>query len=83
MLPSRLSEELCSLHPGVDRLAFSTIWELTPTGEIVSEWIGKTVIRSCSKMAYAVAQKVIDKDTPPGWWEEFIAGGLKALGTLP
>lgn len=35
MLPSILSEHLCSLNPAVDRLAFSTTWEMTPTGDIV------------------------------------------------
>ena len=28
MLPSLLCEELCSLNPGVDRFAFSVVWEL-------------------------------------------------------
>lgn len=28
MLPSILCEELCSLNPGVDRFAFSVVWEV-------------------------------------------------------
>ncbi len=60
MLPHILCENLCSLNPGVDRLAFSVIWKLTPEGKILEEWFGRTIIRSCSKMAYDVAQFIIE-----------------------
>lgn len=60
MLPEALCEELCSLNPGTDRLAFSVMWQLTEDGEIEDQWIGKTIIRSCSKLAYSHAQRVID-----------------------
>jgi DIS3-like exonuclease 2 len=60
MLPPLLCEQLCSLNPGVDRLAFSVIWELTPRGEIVRQWMGRTVITSCCKLAYGHAQAMID-----------------------
>lgn len=45
MLPAVLCEELCSLNPGVDRLAFSVIWKLDGYGKPVDTWYGKTVIR--------------------------------------
>lgn len=63
MLPRRLCESLCSLNPGVDRLAFSIIWDLTPEGQILQQWMGKTVIRSCVKLAYQQAQAVIQEDS--------------------
>jgi len=65
MLPSRLCEDLCSLNPDVDRCAFSAIWELTPDGEILDEWFGRTVIRSCWKGSYPFAQKVINGEEAP------------------
>ena len=34
MLPRLLCEELCSLNPGVDRLAFSVVWDMTADGDI-------------------------------------------------
>ena len=34
MLPRLLSETLCSLNEGVDRLAFSCIWNMTPDGKV-------------------------------------------------
>nr|XP_006637784.2 PREDICTED: DIS3-like exonuclease 2 isoform X2 [Lepisosteus oculatus] len=60
MLPRLLCEELCSLNPMTDRLTFSVIWTLTPHGKILSEWCGRTVIRSCVKLSYDHAQSMID-----------------------
>lgn len=60
MLPSVLCENLCSLNPKEDRLAFSAIWELTPAGQVVGEWFGRTVIRSCAKFSYDHVQEMID-----------------------
>ena len=47
---------------GVDRLAFSVMWELDVEGHVLSQWAGRTVIRSCAKLAYHNAQTVIDND---------------------
>ncbi|KAK9023579.1 hypothetical protein V6N11_003794 [Hibiscus sabdariffa] len=59
MLPSLLSEELGSLNPGIDRLAFSMFWELNRTGDVLDRWIGRTVISSCCKLSYKHAQDII------------------------
>ncbi|GMI82903.1 Rrp44 homolog B, SUPPRESSOR OF VARICOSE [Hibiscus trionum] len=59
MLPSLLSEELGSLNPGVDRLAFSMFWELNSLGDVLDRWIGRTVIRSCCKLSYKHAEDII------------------------
>ncbi|KAK2895629.1 hypothetical protein Q8A73_015117 [Channa argus] len=60
MLPRLLCEELCSLNPLTDRLAFSVIWKITPEGKILSEWFGHSVIRSCVKLNYDHAQSMIE-----------------------
>ncbi|XP_059630776.1 DIS3-like exonuclease 2 [Cornus florida] len=60
MLPSLLSENIASLNPGVDRLAFSIFWDINSSGEILDRWIGRTVIRSCCKFSYDNAQDIID-----------------------
>ena len=52
MLPKALSNGICSLHPDVDRLAFSALLELDLDGELKSWEFRKTVIRSCVKGAY-------------------------------
>ncbi|XP_058086128.1 DIS3-like exonuclease 2 isoform X2 [Magnolia sinica] len=60
MLPSLLSENLGSLIPGVDRLAFSIIWDINLAGDIIDHWIGHTVIRSCCRLSYEHAQGIIE-----------------------
>ena len=60
MLPEKLSNDLCSLKPNVDRLAFSVIFTLNAKFEIVDEWFGKTVINSKRRFAYEEAQAVIE-----------------------
>ncbi|KAL4419743.1 hypothetical protein ABPG75_006841, partial [Micractinium tetrahymenae] len=62
MLPRLLCEELCSLNPGVDRLAFSVVWDMTEEGDITSTWAGRSVIRSCGKLAYPHVQRMIEGD---------------------
>ncbi len=62
MLPRLLSENLCSLNPNEDRLAYSCIWTMNEKGEMVDKepWYGRTIIRSCCRLDYANAQDMID-----------------------
>ena len=67
MLPSLLCEDICSLNPDVDRLAFSCIFRMNADGSLVPNsmpWFGKTVIRSCAKLDYLTAQRMIDSEIP-------------------
>jgi protein SSD1 len=45
MLPPNLSEQLCSLVPGQDRLAFSAVFTINKDARVIKKWFGKTVIR--------------------------------------
>ena len=63
MLPERLSNGICSLKPNVDRLAFSCIFTLDNNGNIVEQWIGKTVIHSDRRFTYEEAQAIIEGET--------------------
>lgn len=68
MLPPLLCEQLCSLNPGVDRLAFSVIWKMKSDGTMVKgdrPWYGRTVIRSCCKLDYGTAQHMLDGTIKP------------------
>jgi len=67
MLPRPLCENLCSLNPGEDRLCFSVEWTLNEEAQILSEWFGRTVIRSCAKLAYEHAGSMID--SPSKEWD--------------
>jgi ribonuclease R len=60
MLPERLSNDLCSLKPDVDRLTYSVIFKLDNKGTIHDYWIGRTVIHSRRRFTYDEAQVVID-----------------------
>lgn len=60
MLPEKLSNNLCSLRPDEDKLTFSAVFEITERGRIVSEWFGKTVIRSQRRFTYEEAQQVLE-----------------------
>lgn len=60
MLPPALSEQLCSLVPGQDRLAFSVIFTMNNDAKVLKKWFGKTVIRSAAKLTYEDAQNLID-----------------------
>ncbi|TDH69045.1 hypothetical protein CCR75_004584 [Bremia lactucae] len=63
MLPRLLCEKLCSLQPQVDRLAFSVVWQMHVDGTLVDgvePWFGKSIIRSCCKLDYSSAQKMLD-----------------------
>ncbi|TPX69416.1 hypothetical protein SpCBS45565_g02427 [Spizellomyces sp. 'palustris'] len=61
MLPRLLCEELCSLNPGVERLAFSVIWKMNSSAiGIGTPWFGRTIIKSCAKLSYDHAQRLID-----------------------
>jgi len=61
MLPERISNELCSLRPHEDKLTFSTIFQMTPRGEVKQFWIGKTVIHSDHRFTYEEVQEIIEQ----------------------
>lgn len=65
MLPEILSNDLCSLRPNEDRLAFSAVFELNPNSEIVNSWYGQTIIHSDKRFSYEEAQTVLDKQEGP------------------
>ena len=62
MLPKILSDNLCSLNSGVDRLAFSVFFKINHMGERVDRdpRIEKTIIKSKIKLSYEVAQGIIN-----------------------
>lgn len=61
MLPEVLSNDLCSLNPNVDRLAFSAVFTMNEKGEISKRWFGKSTINSNRRFTYEDAQDVLTK----------------------
>ena len=62
MLPRRLSNGICSLNAGEDRLALSCIMTIDPKGNIVDHEIAETVIHVDQRMSYTGVQKILDGD---------------------
>ena len=60
MLPERLSNEICSLLPNQDRLAFSVFAEFNGHDAMVSTKIVPTVINSNARLTYEQAQEAIE-----------------------
>ena len=56
MVPELLSSNLCSLRGGVERFAFSCVWEMTKEADIVSTKFHKSIIKSRAAMTYEMAQ---------------------------
>ena len=60
MLPEKLSNDLCSLRPDVDRLTYSVFMDVGPDGAVGNYTIGKSVIHSARRFSYEEVQKVIE-----------------------
>ena len=60
MLPERLSNGVCSLKPGVDRLAFSAFLEINERGAITGTRFARTVIRSIARLTYRQAHAILE-----------------------
>jgi ribonuclease R len=59
MLPERLSNFICSLRPDEEKLCFSVVFEINENAEVVTEWIGRTVILSKRRFNYEEVQEII------------------------
>lgn len=63
MLPHKLSNGICSLNAGEDRLALSCLMEINNKGEVVSHKIAETLINIDKRMSYTQVKKILeDKD---------------------
>ncbi|HEY4511925.1 MAG TPA: ribonuclease R [Candidatus Paceibacterota bacterium] len=60
MLPEVLSNDLCSLKPDVDRMAFSAVFIMDKEGVVHERWFGKTIIHSIKRFTYESAQELLD-----------------------
>lgn len=63
MLPHKLSNGICSLNAGVDRLALSCMMRISPKGEVVDYRLVESVICVDRRMSYTSVKKILeDKD---------------------
>lgn len=78
MLPEVLSNEICSLKPGVDRLAFSCIFELDGEGTVFSSRVVESIICSAHRLSYEEAQEILDGQKP----DHPLAEGLRTVAAM-
>ncbi len=62
MLPHKLSNGICSLNEGQDRLALSCLMDIDDTGEIADYRVVESVICSNRRMTYTSVQKILEDD---------------------
>ena len=60
MLPHTLSNGICSLNAGENRLALSCIMTVTPKGDVIDHQIAETVIRVDERMSYTSVAKILE-----------------------
>lgn len=60
MFPTELSNGLCSLNPNEDKLTLSCIMEINAKGDVVSQRIENTVIRSSHRLTYNLVNRLFD-----------------------
>ena len=60
MLPKALTEEICSLKGGTERMTFSVLWRMDADARVLDVIFTKAVIRSVAALSYAEAQARMD-----------------------
>jgi len=81
MLPEQLSNGVCSLLPGEDRLVLSVIVELTPDGEVEGYRFAESVIRSRARLTYEAVEAFLEGGDLPAE-ARMLADDLRELFAL-
>jgi ribonuclease R len=63
MLPEKISNELCSLKPNVDRLTFVCEMQISFQGEVESAEVYEGVMHSKARVTYGEAQDILNEET--------------------
>lgn len=83
MLPRRLSNGICSLNAGEDRLALSCLMEIDRKGKILSHELTESVIRVDRRMSYTQVKRILEDCDGElrGEYQEFVEM-LEQMGEL-
>lgn len=83
MIPHKLSNGICSLNPGVDRLTLACEMEISPKGNVERHEIFEAVIRTTERMTYeAVNAILVDEDEALIKQYEDLVPGFQLMATL-
>ena len=81
MLPHKLSNGICSLNGGVDRLTMSCDMEIDEQANVVDDDIYESVINSKKRMTYKAVNNILEKNIVEPGYEPFV-DDLKKMETL-
>lgn len=81
MIPHKLSNGICSLNEGVERLTMSLVMHISPSGEVLSYDIGPGFIKSSKKMTYEAVNDILHRDIVKDGYEPFV-DTLKKMNEL-
>ena len=81
MLPHELSNGICSLNPGVDRLAISCVMEFNNEGKQLDYEIFPSVIKSRIQMTYKKVNSILEDNVIPEGYEDY-ADKLRLMADL-
>ena len=62
MLPHTLSNGICSLNAGEDRLALSCIMTINEKGSVIDHKIAETVVHIDERMSYTSVKKILEEE---------------------
>jgi ribonuclease R len=82
MLPTELSNGICSLKPDVDRLTKAALLDISAAGEITRATFVDAVIHSRAKLSYEQAQAILDGQAPPAGSDPQLAAMVREGGKL-
>ncbi len=83
MLPKELSEDLCSLRPKTDRLAFTVEMDFDRQGKRVDQKFYPSLIRSDERMTYTAVRKIlVDQDISEREKYDYILKDFELMGEL-
>lgn len=64
MLPEKLSNEICSLNPQVDRLTMSAVMRIDHEGRLIDYHIYPSIIHSNERMTYTAVKMILEDRDP-------------------
>ena len=83
MLPKELSEDLCSLRPGVERLAFTVEMDFDRKGERIGAKLYPSLIKSDERMTYTSVRKIlVDHDRDEREKYEYLLQDFELMNEL-